>query len=145
MSVIYTLEPTGQVSSRPETLSMKHFLVSTQLPEGSPVITRFKRMLCKECVLLFPTVNVTLTAVCICIHFHLSHEDKLNVRWIFFWVALDDCMFLTMKPVIWSLAFISSKINSNSSDQMWFNVVRGSVLFIDCLFCYLMKLRRMVV
>lgn len=29
MSVIYTLEPTGQVSSRPETLSMKHFLVST--------------------------------------------------------------------------------------------------------------------
>lgn len=29
MSIIHTLEPTGQVSLRPETRSMKHFLVST--------------------------------------------------------------------------------------------------------------------
>ncbi len=78
MSVIHTLEPTGQVSLQPETLSMKHFLVSTQLPEGSLVITWFKRMLCEECVLLLPTVNVTLTAACICINFHLSHEDKIK-------------------------------------------------------------------
>lgn len=33
------------------------------------------------------------------------------------------CMFFTMKPAIWSLVFITYKAKSDSTDQMWFNVV----------------------
>lgn len=77
MSFIFTLELTTQVSLHPETLSMKHLLMNCPR-----VITWFKRMLCEECTVLFPSVNFTSTAMCICITFYLSHGDKLNVCWI---------------------------------------------------------------